>query len=47
MGFDRQNRSGVTLHPESLFMVKSLLNSQICYAHKIIFANTKIMKICS
>ena len=37
---------GVTLHPQSLFTVKSLINFQICYPYKIKFAKTKIMKIC-
>ena len=37
---------GVTLHPQSLFTVKSLINFQICFPRKIKFANTKIMKIC-
>ena len=27
--------------------VKSHINFQICYSHKIRFANTKIMKICN
>ena len=38
---------GVTLHPQSLFTVKSLINFQICYPHRIKIANRKIMKICS
>ena len=38
---------GVTLHPQSLFTVKSLLNLQISYPHEIKFANTKIMEICN
>ena len=46
MGFERENRRGVTLHPQSLFMVKYLINSQICYPHKIRIAITKVMKIC-
>ena len=37
---------GVTLHPQSLFTVKSFINFQLCYPYKIKFANTKIMKIC-
>ena len=39
---------GVTLHPQSLFTVKSLLKKfQIFYPQKIKIANTKIMKICN
>ena len=37
---------GETLHPQSFFTVKSLINFQICYPHEIKMANTKIMKIC-
>ena len=38
---------GVTLHPHSLSTVKSLINFQICYPHKIKIADTKIIKICN
>ena len=38
---------GVTLHPQSLFMVKSFINIQIHYPHRIKISNTKIMKISS
>ena len=45
-GFDNENRSGVTLHTQPLFMVKPLTNFQICYSQKIKITNTTIMKIC-
>ena len=38
---------GVTLHPQSLFTVKSFINFQTFCPHKIKTANTKIMKICN
>ena len=38
---------GVTLYPQSLFTVKSLINFQICYPHRVKIANTTILKICS
>ena len=48
MGFEAVKIArGVTLHPHSLLTVKSLINFQICYPHKITFANGEIMKICS
>ena len=37
---------GVTLHPQSLLTVKSLINFQIFYPCKIKIANTETMKIC-
>ena len=36
--------SGVTLHHQSLFTVKSLINVQISYPHKIKFSNTEIIR---
>ena len=38
---------GVTLHPQSLFTLKSLKNFQIGFRHKIKMANTKIVKLCN
>ena len=38
---------GVTLHPQSLFAVKSLINFRSNYPHKIKIGNTKITKVCS
>ena len=38
---------GVTLHPLSLFMVKSLINCEMLYPHKTEITNTKVTKICS
>ena len=38
---------GETLHPQSLFTVKSFINFQIFYPHRIEFVSTKIMKICN
>ena len=37
---------GLTLHPLSLFTVKSPINFLICYPHKIKIAKTMIMKSC-
>ena len=34
----------VTLHSQSLFTVKSLINFQICFGHRIKIADTKIGK---
>ena len=45
MGFERENRRGATLHPQSLFTVKALINFQVCYPHEIKFVNAKITKI--
>ena len=38
---------GVTLCHQSLFKVKSLINFQIFYPHKIEITKTTLMKICS
>ena len=43
-GFDREKRSWYNFTP-SLSTVKSLINSPICYAHKIEIVNAKITKI--
>ena len=38
---------GVTLHPQSLFTVKSVINFQICYLRKIEMAITEMVKNCN
>ena len=41
MGSDRQNRSACTVAPLVIIHGQSLIDFQICYSHKIEFANTK------
>ena len=46
-GFDRKIVRGATLHPQSLFTVKSLINVQICDPRGIEIVNTKVLKNCN
>ena len=47
MRFERQNRSGCNFAPSVIIHGQIPSKFQICYHHRIEFANIKIVKICS